>query len=583
LSVPAATQLPSKTRLKPAVLDQMPEGVTERVSGSVAQAIPRSLILFLGAVTLVRLVAAAMIPLTEDEAYYRLWAQHVRLGYLDHPPMIAWWIHAGEFIAGDTSLGVRLVPILGCAIVSLLVFDLAKTLSISSRIAERGAIWFQAMLMIALGGILATPDSPATLFWIATLCCVARAQNGGRAQWWLAAGAAAGLGLLSKYSGFFLAPGILLTLLARKEGRAALRGPWPWLAAVVAMAVFAPNFVWNAAHHWQTFEKQFGRARFVRFEPRYIVELALGQLLLINPLIMPFVFKGIRRAAGRLSSRSVDLALPLATTIPFAAYLLVHALHDRVQAHWPTPLYPALALLAAWGSRDIQSGWLKKTAAAAAPVGLALGLICQAHLALPVTDIAGLNDPSVMVRGWPGFASKVERLRRRLGATWIATASYATTAELDDQRTLSGPVIQLDERDRYPWSDASRIVGRPDVGIVIDVTRRLSERALGRCFGSVTPLGMIERSSPRSAKVQYAAFEVRQPKFNARLGCSDLANRHIPARASAAAHTDGSETAGVARSPLMLTPPTGLRRTPKQKKALRESGAGIGRTTPSRS
>ena len=59
------------------------------------------------------------IPLTEDEAYYRLWSMKPAFGYFDHPPMIAWLIWLGRHIAGDGPLGVRLVPILTTALISL--------------------------------------------------------------------------------------------------------------------------------------------------------------------------------------------------------------------------------------------------------------------------------------------------------------------------------------------------------------------------------------------------------------------------------------------------------------------------------
>ncbi|MDN8823160.1 hypothetical protein Q0M41_13995, partial [Staphylococcus aureus] len=55
----------------------------------------------LGAAVVLRLAAAWEIPLTEDEAYYRLWAGHLQAGYYDHPPMIAWWIRVGTLVAGD--------------------------------------------------------------------------------------------------------------------------------------------------------------------------------------------------------------------------------------------------------------------------------------------------------------------------------------------------------------------------------------------------------------------------------------------------------------------------------------------------
>jgi hypothetical protein len=49
-----------------------------------------------------RLVAAALTPLTFDEAYYRMWSKHLASGYYDHPPMVALVIRLGTMISGDT-------------------------------------------------------------------------------------------------------------------------------------------------------------------------------------------------------------------------------------------------------------------------------------------------------------------------------------------------------------------------------------------------------------------------------------------------------------------------------------------------
>ena len=98
---------------------------------------PRSLLVFLALITLARLAAAAFVPLSEDEAYYRLWAQSLQLGYLDHPPMIAWFVRAGMTIAGDNALGVRLASVIATALSSLLVFDTASQLGLGGK--GRGA------------------------------------------------------------------------------------------------------------------------------------------------------------------------------------------------------------------------------------------------------------------------------------------------------------------------------------------------------------------------------------------------------------------------------------------------------------
>ncbi len=312
--------------------------------------VPAGLTLVIVVMMALRLIVAGQVHLTEDEAYYRLWSMAPALGYYDHPPMIAWWIWLGRHIAADNALGVRLIPILGSAVTSLLVFDMARLAGANRRLAGQAGVWFNAMWLVAAGGFLATPDAPASLFWASGLWAALRAMRGPAIRWWLAAGAAAGLACLSKYSSLFLAPGMVLWLAWTREGRAVLRTPGPWLAAAIAVAIFGFNVEWNATHGWLTFHKQFGRVAASRFATRYLAEFLGGQFLLLNPLIAIFAGAGTWRALRREDS-PIDLTAFVATSAPLIAYLLIHSLHDRVEAHWPAPIYPALAVCAAAGRR----------------------------------------------------------------------------------------------------------------------------------------------------------------------------------------------------------------------------------------
>ena len=96
----------------------------------------RGLIVLLAAITLAAPWAASAIHLTEDECTTGC-VQALQFGYYAQPPMIAWWIRAGTAIAGDTALGVRLLPVPSCGLTSLLVFDPAQRLGASARTAER--------------------------------------------------------------------------------------------------------------------------------------------------------------------------------------------------------------------------------------------------------------------------------------------------------------------------------------------------------------------------------------------------------------------------------------------------------------
>ncbi len=474
--------------------------------------LPRGLLVFVLAVVLARLAAAAFIPLSEDEAYYRLWAEHLQLGYYDHPPMIAWWVRAGMAIAGDDPLGVRLLPVLSSGLVSLVVFDIAAQLGANEPVATRAAVWFNATLLVGAGGALAVPDGPNMLFWSLSLDALARAERpqGSRA-WWIGAGVAAGLATLSKYSALFLAPGIFLWLVMKPKGWRTLLTPWPWAAAVVAAALFELNLAWNAQHHWVTFAKQFGRAVPGGFAPQNLGWFLAGQLILITPSIAWFAARGGAAALRRKPAAAlpVDLSLPLATSLPFLAYLVLHSLHDRVEAHWPAPLYPAIALIAAaaaesFGATGYQHGVRRRAAA----IGLALSALVLLHLAWPATDF-GVQDPALGFRGWSDFAQRIEALRVASHAGWVGTLSYGTTAELAASGKIKGPIVELRERDRYPSNDASWRADLGQPGLVVDLQERMASVQLGRCFQAVQPLAGEVRGDPGKAGAAYATALVR--------------------------------------------------------------------------
>ena len=458
-------------------------------SGELAGGSRWALIAVIVAPLAVRLAAAGTIHLTEDEAYYRLWSFTPAFGYYDHPPMIAWWIGLGRGLAGDNPLGVRLLPIASCALTTFIVFDLATLAGAAEHTARRAAIFFSAMPLIAAGGLLAVPDAPGSLFWVTTLWCALKARRERLASWWLAAGLSAGLACLSKYSALFLAPGICLWLLTSKEGRRELGRPGPWLAALVALAIFGLNIAWNAQHHWLTFAKQFGRIARGGLAPVHMPEFLIAQFLLINPLIAALALRalGSRRVGA---GPAVDLSLFVATSSPLGLYLLFHSLHAQVEAHWPAPIYPAIAVCAAAGAAYRGWRWVR---AGAAPLGFAVALAAVIWLVLPAADLALPLDPALPIRGWVPFARAVELQRERSGAAWIATVSYGLAAELAGEPDLRAPVIELYDRARYR---GLRLGSPPDLakpGLVVDLGRRIDLAGLRRCFADVRPVGTLRR------------------------------------------------------------------------------------------
>ncbi len=430
------------------------------------------------------------IHLTEDEAYYRLWAQTPALGYFDHPPMIAWWIWAGVHLAGDSPLGVRLTPILAGVLTTVIIHDTTRIAGGTSIQAQRAGLWFNAMPLVAAGGFLAVPDAAASLFWSLCVWCALRARRGPGLAWWLGVGLAAGLASLSKYSALFLGPGVLLWLVSTRTGRSSLRTPGPWLALLVAGCLFGLNVGWNATHHWLTFAKQFGRIAPHHWAIRYLLEFLATEILLINPGLAVFLTLAVFHPRSAAARRTV---MPfLLSSLPFVAYLLVHSLHDRIQAHWPAPIYPALAISAALATPPGHALWIRLRAGV--PI-IGFGLTAFVGL-LVVSTSAGLHlrhDPMEPVKGWPAFAARVDVLRRQVGGGWVGTASYGVAAQLADEAVLTAPVLQINERSRWQGLNPGALAEVSHPGILVDLPRRIDMAALRRCFSDVRPLGPIQR------------------------------------------------------------------------------------------
>src|SRR5437870_6690169 len=76
--------------------------------------------------TAMRIVYACLIDLRTDEAYYWTWSKENVLSFLDHPPMVAWFIRFGTAIFGDTAFGVRFAGLLAMLATQLLLADIVR-------------------------------------------------------------------------------------------------------------------------------------------------------------------------------------------------------------------------------------------------------------------------------------------------------------------------------------------------------------------------------------------------------------------------------------------------------------------------
>jgi 4-amino-4-deoxy-L-arabinose transferase-like glycosyltransferase len=439
---------------------------------------------------LVRVVVAASVPLSPDEAYYWVWSRALAPGYLDHPPMVAFWIRAGTALMGDSSLGVRLLAPFSAAAGSILLAAAGNRLFPSSKPGVWAAILLNATLLVGAGSVTMTPDTPLLFFWTACLYALARIASGGAPGWWLAVGAAAGLGLDSKYTAALLGLGIALWLLT-PHMRRALRTPWPWAGGAVALLLTAPVIQWNAAHGWVSVIKQGGRAADWHPALRYLGELVVGQFGLATPVIAILMALGAARAARLWRDPAAGLLAAL--ILPGAVVFVQHAIGDRVQANWVAILYPAAALAAA-AYAPRWRGW-------AAGLGFVLTAVVYLQAALAPLSLPRSLDPTLRLAGFDDLAYAAATAARADHATALASEEYGLASLL----AWYAPIEVAGNEARWR---SFNLPAAPDTPMLLVLSARRTNGPNPDLWQSAIPAGSIDRGRGRVVAETYRLFRV---------------------------------------------------------------------------
>ncbi len=292
------------------------------------------------AATLVRLGFAWSLGLGVDESYMVAAGRVFSLGYFDHPP-VSWWLSWGAAqILGETPLAVRLPFIALSALSTWLMFRLGTAVA-GERVGFWAALGFS--LSPVLGVTSATwvlPDGPLDCALLGAALCLLHALADRGRGWWMGAGICAGLALLSKYSAVLTIGGAFVFLLTSRAHRHWLARAEPYVAALLALGLFSPVILWNAAHGWASFAFQGARAGAARFRPLMPLSTLAGEALFILPWIWVPMMLTFLAALRRGPSDWRAWLLCCLGAPPIVAFALISAWSSqRVLFHWAAPGY----------------------------------------------------------------------------------------------------------------------------------------------------------------------------------------------------------------------------------------------------
>jgi 4-amino-4-deoxy-L-arabinose transferase-like glycosyltransferase len=413
----------------------------------------------IAAMTALRVIYAGAIDLRTDEAYYWTWSKENVLSFLDHPPMIAWFIRFGTAIFGDTNLGVRFAGILAMLVTQLLLADIVRRVTHDFRAVVLALLMPEAALYYGLLMAKVSPDVALIPFAVAMMWSLIRLNESGDGRWWLAAGVFAGLALLSKLTAVMLLPAVAAFMLVPDWRRRWLLSPYPWAAALIGIVLFLPVLIWNSQHDWASFRFQFIRATATHeLSLRTVGDFIGLQFGLVGFILLPVVLSGLALTAWRGYRRGDAVAILLSTAVivPFG-YFLLKSLTLRVGDTWPMFMWPAgfaaAAINIAMLPREGWPAWMIKSTISWANAAIASGMVFVVlvffYYVVSPWNFIGRADPIGGEAGYEQVANRAQAELQKIGATWIATTDYRTYAMLRWFFNGRVPVIQINERGRF--------------------------------------------------------------------------------------------------------------------------------------
>ncbi len=302
---------------------------------------------------LLRLLYLGSFELIQEEAYYWNYSQHMAMGYLDHPPMVALLIWFGTHLFGNSEMGVRFGAFLCWFITASFSYNLTASVY-GKRTALNALVLIAALPIFFATALVITPDAPLIACWAGALFFLHRALVDENACSWMGVGICLGLGLASKYTIVLLSPAIILFMLIDPRSRRWFFSPWPYLAALMALLIFSPVIFWNYQHDWASFLFQ-SQGRLTSAFMFSTPELLGAILLLLTPTGLLAVWTSSRMSRKQRpkdeflmteTDRRHRLFAFCMALVPLSVFVVV-SFSREVKLSWAGPLWLAFIPLMA--------------------------------------------------------------------------------------------------------------------------------------------------------------------------------------------------------------------------------------------
>ena len=366
------------------------------------------------ALTLVHLLTNGRYGFHRDELQFLSDARHLDWGFVAYPPLTPFLERISLDLFGLSLVGLRLFSVLAQAAAIVVTGLMARELG-GKRLAQATAALAVALSPLPLfEGTEFQYTTFDYLWWVLIAYFTIRLLRTENPRWWLAIGAVAGLGLLTKYAIVFFVSGLLGGVALTRARRFLLSG-WFWGGIALALAIFLPNFLWLVRHDFISYHflqhihvRDVGEGRAEGF--------LSGQFLICaNLFAAPLWLAGL---VAYLRDRRYRM-LAWMYLIPLALFFF-----SKGRSYYMAAAYPMLlAMGATVGERWVAS--LPKLGRRTVEIVFFTGLaVCGAYLCariLPLQSSGPLRDFALQRNGdlreeigWPELVRTVAGIRDSL-------------------------------------------------------------------------------------------------------------------------------------------------------------------------